>query len=81
VKSVVKDFPLLPPEVMLREGSPAILAHLKDGCPSCSAGLRLLAGPEPRSARDRFQSGFAAGLKRSPNAVLALHAALAELAV
>ena len=87
MKRVVKDplslpaLPLLPPEVVLREGSPAILAHLKDGCPSCSAGLRLLADTETRSARDRFDSGFAAGLKRSPNPVLALHTALAELNV
>lgn len=87
MKSVLKDplsLPLLlslPPEAVLREGSPAILAHLKNGCPSCSAGLRLLADTETRSARDRFHSGFAAGLKRSPNPVLALHTALAELNV
>jgi hypothetical protein len=84
VKSPVKDhlpLLLLPPEAVLREGSPAILAHLEKGCPSCSAGLRLLADPEPRSTRDRFHTGFAAGLRQSPNPVLALHAALAELNV
>lgn len=87
MKSFMKDplAPLvpipLPPEAVLREGSPAILAHLRDGCPSCSAGLRLLADSEPRSTRDRFHSGFAEGLRRSPNPVLALHTALAELNV
>jgi hypothetical protein len=86
--SVVKSFvknplspPLLPPEAVLREVSPAILAHLGKGCPSCSAGLRLLADPALLATRDRFHTGFAAGLKQSPNPVLALHAALAELNV
>jgi hypothetical protein len=87
VKSLMKEplsllpVPPLPPEVVLREGSPAILAHLQKGCPSCSAGLLLLADPGLRSTRDRFHSGFAAGLRQSPNPVLALHAALAELNV
>lgn len=82
--SLVKDYltlRVLPPEAVLREESPAILSHLQHGCPSCSAGLRLLADPEPRAARDRFQSGFAAGLRRSPNPVTALHSALAGLGV
>jgi hypothetical protein len=85
VKSLLKDslstFRSLPPEMVLREGSPAILDHLQKGCPSCSAGLRLLADPELRSTRDRFDSGFAAGLRGSTNPVLALHTALAELNV
>jgi hypothetical protein len=81
LKSLVKEPPLFSPEIVLREGSPAILAHLRDGCPSCSAGLRLLADAEPRSTRDRFHSGFAAGLRQTPNPVLALHAALAKLNV
>lgn len=83
-KSFVKvplPFPLLPPEAVIREGSPAILSHLQHGCPSCSAGLRLLADSERNAVRDRFQSGFAAGLKRSPNPVTALHTALAELSI
>jgi hypothetical protein len=81
VKSFVKEPRLLAPEIVLREGSPAILAHLRNGCPSCSAGLRLLADPGLLSTRDRFHSGFAAGLRQSPNPVLALHTALAELNV
>lgn len=81
VSLLFPGLPPLPPEAALREGSPAILSHLQHGCPSCSAGLRLLADPERRTVRDRFQSGFAAGLKRSPNPVTALHAALAELSI
>jgi hypothetical protein len=79
VKSVVRH--ILPPEAVLREESPAILDHFQKGCPTCSAGLRLLADSDLRTTRDRFHSGFAAGLRQTPNPVLALHAALAGLDV
>lgn len=78
--------PLVPlvPKAALREGSPAIVAHLQNGCPTCSAGLRLFSDPAVGSRRHeaavvRFESGLAAGLARSANPVLALHAALEQL--
>lgn len=73
------------PKSALREGSPAIIAHLQEGCPSCSAGLRLFAEPALLSdgystALDRFIQGLTAGLEGTASPVLALHAALSELA-
>lgn len=73
------------PKSALREGSPAIVAHLQDGCPSCSAGLRHFADPALLAdgypaALDRFINGLTAGLEEKESPVLALHAALSELA-
>ena len=71
------------PKSALREGSPAIVAHLQEGCPSCSAGLRLFAEPAldgNSAALDRFIQGLTAGLEGTASPVLALHAALSELA-
>ena len=85
VKSMVKNIPaLFAPKAALREGSPAILAHLQDGCPTCSAGLRLFSDPGLgsrgyRAAVVRFEKGLAAGLERSANPVLALHTALEQV--
>lgn len=76
---------LYEPKSALRMGSPAIVAHLQEGCPSCSAGLRLFADPAMpaagySAALDRFIQGLTAGLEGSESPVLALHAALSELA-
>ena len=71
------------PKSALRMGSPAIVAHLQEGCPSCSAGLQLFADPgmpAASAALDRFIKGLTAGLEESESPVLALHAALSELA-
>lgn len=77
--------PLFAPKSALREGSPAIVAHLQDGCPTCSAGLRLFSDPalgtrRYRAAVDRFEQGLAAGLAASASPVQALHTALAQVA-
>lgn len=73
------------PELVLREESPEILAHLREGCPSCSAGLRLFADPALpvegyAAALHRFERELAAELKGAANPVMALHVALSELA-
>lgn len=86
MKSFVNNTPLpFRPELALREGSPAILAHLQEGCPSCSAGLRLFADPALpvegyAAALQRFEMGLATELGGSANPVMALHVALSELA-
>lgn len=84
MENVVKTFAgPYEPKSALREGSPAIVAHLQEGCPSCSAGLRLFAEPAPdgnSAALDRFIQGLTAGLEGTASPVLALHAALSELA-
>ena len=73
------------PELVLREGSPEILAHLREGCPSCSAGLRLFADPALpvegyAAALHRFEMELATELREAANPVMALHVALSELA-
>ena len=73
------------PELALREGSPEILAHLQEGCASCSAGLRLFADPALpvegyAAALHRFERELASELSGSANPVMALHVALSELA-
>lgn len=86
MENVIKSIALSSaPETALREGSPAIVAHLQEGCPSCTAGLRLFADPALpadgySAALDRFVKGLTAGLEGSESPVLALHAALSELA-
>lgn len=75
----------LRPELSLREGSPAILAHLREGCPSCSAGLRLFADPALpvegyAAALHRFERDLAIELRGAANPAMALHVALSELA-
>lgn len=86
MKSLVKHTPLpFRPELALREGSAAILAHLQEGCPSCSAGLRLFADPALpvdgyAAALHRFELELADELRGSSNPVMALHVALSELA-
>lgn len=90
MKSLAENTPQLfrpefRPELVLREGSPAILAHLQEGCPSCSAGLRLFADPALpvegyAAALHRFEQELAAELNGSSNPVMALHVALSELA-
>jgi len=91
VKSLVKNTPHLlfhpevRPELALREGSPEILAHLQEGCLSCSAGLRLFADPALpvegyAAALYRFEKELATELNGSSNPVMALHVALSELA-
>ena len=87
MKSLVDNTPRLSfrPELALRQGSPEILAHLQEGCPSCSAGLRLFADPALpvegyAAALYRFERGLHTELNGSSNPVMALHVALSELA-
>lgn len=90
MKSLVENTPRLfrpefRPELALREGSPEILAHLQEGCASCSAGLRLFADPALpvegyAAALHRFERELTAVLSGSANPVMALHVALSELA-
>ena len=86
MKSFMNSTPLpFQSELALREGSPAIVAHLQEGCPSCSAGLRLFADPALPvegyvAALHRFELGLASVLSGSANTVMALHVALSELA-
>ena len=91
MKSLVTNTALLSfhpevrPDLALREGSPEILAHLQEGCPSCSAGLRLFADPALpvggyAAALYRFERELVTDLSGSSNPVMALHVALSELA-
>lgn len=86
LKSMMKSAPpRFAPKAALREESPAIVAHLQNGCPTCSAGLRLFSDPALgtrgyRAAVSRFEKGLAAGLAASANPVQALHTALAQIA-
>jgi hypothetical protein len=69
----------------LREGSPAILAHLRSGCSSCTEALELFADPAvPGEGRHdalaRFERELSATLARSSSPVHALHASLEALA-
>ena len=85
MKSLVANTPqAFRPELALRQGSPEILAHLQEGCASCSAGLRLFADPALpvegyAAALHRFEKGLATELRGSANPVMALHVALSEL--
>jgi hypothetical protein len=77
--------PSLPARVTLREGSPAILAHLRSGCSSCTEALQLFADPavpgEGRyDALVRFERELSATLAASASPAHALHESLQTIA-
>ncbi|HEX7185110.1 MAG TPA: hypothetical protein VF756_25000 [Thermoanaerobaculia bacterium] len=67
----------------LREGSPTIVAHLSEGCPTCAEGLRFFHRPGAASPTvlEQFERDFAIGLAGSGSPARALHSALAEIAL
>jgi hypothetical protein len=67
---------------VLREQSPIVVAHLSQGCSTCTAGLELFQRSDtPDASRqavlELFERELFASLQASGNAVHALHAALA----
>ncbi len=70
----------------LREESPIIVAHLAEGCPSCTAGLEVfhqVDAPDParQAVLELFERELLSTLQASGSSVQALHAALAGIAL
>lgn len=67
---------------VLREQSPTVVAHLSEGCSTCTAGLQVIQqndGPQAsrRAVLELFERELFSTLQASGNAVYALHSALA----
>jgi hypothetical protein len=70
---------------VLREQSPIVVAHLSEGCSTCTAGLKVIQRNDtPDASRlavlELFERELLSTLQASGNAVHALHAALAGVA-
>lgn len=72
-------------ELVLREQSPTVVAHLSEGCSTCAAGLEVIQRIDTpdtsrRAVMELFERELFSTLQASGNAVQALHSALAGVA-